>query len=152
MKESSFHACPGRRERTWTDTAQALHVALAGRRVRDFARGQRLAQVTLPAARDRFGVTSRVQHPHDRVLMLRTEVGDLPCTTDDDDLWFATDPADVEQAKDLCRGCPIRRACLTGALQRAEPWGVWGGELFENGAVIPRRRPRGRPPKSAPEA
>ena len=35
----------------------------------------------------------------------------------------------------------------TGALERREPWGVWGGELFDAGRVIPRKRPRGRPRK-----
>ena len=23
--------------------------------------------------------------------------------------------------------------CLAGAIERAEPWGVWGGEIFERG-------------------
>ena len=40
-------------------------------------------------------------------------------------------------------------ACLAGALDRGEPWGVWGGEIFERGVVIPRKRPRGRPRKNA---
>jgi len=70
----------------------------------------------------------------------------LPCT-DDPDLFFAESPEDVELAKDLCRGCPARIACLTGALERREPWGVWGGELFLRGEVVPRKRPRGRPRK-----
>ena len=34
------------------------------------------------------------------------------------------------------------------ALDRGEPWGVWGGQLFLQGAVIPRKRPRGRPRKN----
>ena len=72
---------------------------------------------------------------------------DLPCRSGDADLWFAESPAELEQAKTLCGGCPVRVACLTGALQREEPWGVWGGEIFERGAVIPRKRPRGRPRK-----
>ena len=70
-----------------------------------------------------------------------------PCM-DDPDLFFAELPADVESAKALCRGCPIRLACLSGALERREPWGVWGGELFLRGEVVPRKRPRGRPRKS----
>jgi WhiB family redox-sensing transcriptional regulator len=70
----------------------------------------------------------------------------LPCT-DDPDLFFAESPDDVECAKDLCRGCPARMACLTGALERREPWGVWGGELFLRGEIVPRKRPRGRPRK-----
>lgn len=35
--------------------------------------------------------------------------------------------------------------CLDGALERREPWGVWGGELFEDGRVIPRKRPADAP-------
>ncbi len=35
--------------------------------------------------------------------------------------------------------------CLAGALERREPWGVWGGELFVSGVVVARKRPRGRP-------
>ena len=70
-----------------------------------------------------------------------------PCM-DDPDLFFAELPADVESAKALCRGCAIRLACLSGALERREPWGVWGGELFLRGEVVPRKRPRGRPRKS----
>ena len=71
----------------------------------------------------------------------------LPCWTSDPDLWFAESPADVEQAKALCVPCPLREACLTGALERREPWGVWGGQLVIAGVVVPRKRPRGRPRK-----
>ncbi len=73
---------------------------------------------------------------------------DLPCRVNDAELWFAESPADVEAAKALCQGCPVRSACLVGALERREPWGVWGGELFIAGVVVPRKRPRGRPRKS----
>lgn len=69
-----------------------------------------------------------------------------PCTRTPD-LWFAERPDDVEVAKALCRDCPARRRCLSTALARQEPWGVWGGELFEHGRVIPRKRGRGRPRK-----
>jgi len=72
---------------------------------------------------------------------------DLPCT-DDPELFFAESPDDVETAKALCRECPARAACLAGALKRQEPWGVWGGELFLRGAIVPRKRPRGRPRKT----
>ena len=73
---------------------------------------------------------------------------DLPCRSGDADLWFAEAPAELERAKALCTACPIKAECLAGALERAEPWGVWGGEIFERGAVIPRKRPRGRPSKA----
>lgn len=69
-----------------------------------------------------------------------------PCTSDPD-LWFAEHPADLERAKALCADCPIRRACLAEALDRAEPWGVWGGEILEQGRVLAIKRPRGRPRK-----
>jgi WhiB family redox-sensing transcriptional regulator len=71
----------------------------------------------------------------------------LPCRSNDPELFFAESPADVELAKALCVDCPVRAECLAGALERREPWGVWGGELFLQGAVIPRKRPRGRPRK-----
>jgi len=76
------------------------------------------------------------------------EVGmDVPCRRFDPDLWFADAPAELELAKSLCRDCPVRVECLAGAVERAEPWGVWGGEIFERGAVVARKRPRGRPRK-----
>ncbi len=73
---------------------------------------------------------------------------ELPCRTYDADLWFADTPADLERAKAHCAECPIREACLRGALARSEPWGVWGGEIFERGVVIGRKRPSGRPRKN----
>ena len=72
----------------------------------------------------------------------------LPCRSFDPELFFAESPADVEYAKSLCTDCPVRTACLSGAIERHEPWGVWGGELFVQGIVVPRKRPRGRPRKN----
>jgi WhiB family redox-sensing transcriptional regulator len=72
----------------------------------------------------------------------------LPCWTEDPDLFFAESPADVETAKALCVSCPMRARCLSEALARREPWGVWGGELVVAGVVVPRKRPRGRPRKN----
>ena len=39
----------------------------------------------------------------------------------------------------------MRAKCLSGALSRKEPTGVWGGELFEDGKVISEKRAPGRP-------
>jgi WhiB family redox-sensing transcriptional regulator len=69
----------------------------------------------------------------------------LPCQVTDADLWFSDLPAELETAKQLCHDCPARRACLAGALERREGWGVWGGEIFVAGVVVARKRGRGRP-------
>ncbi len=83
------------------------------------------------------------------VVSKQTDVVEqLPCRTVDPEAFFAEAPADVEWAKALCLTCPMQQACLDGALERGEPWGVWGGQLFVNGAVVARKRPRGRPRKN----
>ena len=53
----------------------------------------------------------------------------------------------AESVKDQLLPCPVQHLCLSGALERGEPWGVWGGQLFQKGAVIARKRLAGRPPK-----
>jgi WhiB family transcriptional regulator, redox-sensing transcriptional regulator len=63
-------------------------------------------------------------------------------------LFFSDSIPDIIAAKAICARCPVRVECLRGALARREPWGVWGGELFVNGRVLPKKRPRGRPPKN----
>jgi len=72
----------------------------------------------------------------------------IPCREHSAELWFAESPADVEAAKSLCGTCPARASCLAGALARQEPWGVWGGQLVIQGAIVARKRPRGRPRKN----
>ena len=71
---------------------------------------------------------------------------ELPCSRSPE-LFFADAPADLDRAKALCMTCPIRRECLAAALEREEPWGVWGGEIFHRGSIVGRKRPRGRPRK-----
>lgn len=78
----------------------------------------------------------------------RVDEAMLPCRANNPELWFAELPNDVEFAKTLCQACPVQEMCLDGAKARREPWGVWGGELFLQGVVIPRKRPRGRPRKT----
>jgi WhiB family redox-sensing transcriptional regulator len=66
------------------------------------------------------------------------------------ELFFSEQLDDIGRAKAFCRGCAVREACLDAALERREPWGVWGGELLANGKVLAQKRKRGRPPKVRP--
>jgi WhiB family redox-sensing transcriptional regulator len=77
------------------------------------------------------------------------EDGHLPCQRHDPELWFSEHPSQIELAKSMCAACPLREACLAGALDRGEIAGVWGGELLVNGVIVPFKRGRGRPRKNA---
>ena len=65
------------------------------------------------------------------------------------DLFFSEQLDDILRAKAFCVECPVKDECLAAAVDRREPWGVWGGELFANGKVLANKRRRGRPPKVA---
>lgn len=60
-------------------------------------------------------------------------------------LFFSEEYVDVQRAKAICSKCSTRSECLASALERSEPWGVWGGELLEDGRICETKRPRGRP-------
>lgn len=62
-------------------------------------------------------------------------------------LFFSDHVADIARAKAMCALCPLKFECLAGALEREEPWGVWGGELLSGGRIVANKRPCGRPPK-----
>ena len=69
----------------------------------------------------------------------------LPCHNADPETFFADSDLEIAFAKSLCGSCPMKLACLEGAIDRGEPCGVWGGQLIEDGAVIERKRRPGRP-------
>jgi WhiB family redox-sensing transcriptional regulator len=69
----------------------------------------------------------------------------LPCHNSDPDLFFSEVASEIGIAKALCAQCPVQSQCLEAALSRQEPCGVWGGELFEDGSIIAKRRTVGRP-------
>lgn len=57
---------------------------------------------------------------------------ETPCSVNDPELWWplsytASTLPQVEEAKALCRSCPIRMECLRGAFERDEREGIWGG-------------------------
>lgn len=60
-------------------------------------------------------------------------------------LFFSDENIDIARAKAICARCALSTSCLEGALEREEPWGVWGGELIESGRIVVDRRPQGRP-------
>ena len=71
------------------------------------------------------------------------------CTTADPDLFFPEDGDTFSErrAEAICAACPVRTACLAGAIDRAEPVGIFGG-LNEQERGMPRWtdiRESGRP-------
>lgn len=56
------------------------------------------------------------------------------------DLFFSDDADDQAAARGVCEGCPVRHDCYWGAIERREPWGIWGGSLFPGEWKDGRRR------------
>jgi WhiB family transcriptional regulator, redox-sensing transcriptional regulator len=72
------------------------------------------------------------------------------CATPDGEyssLFFSEEPVDIARAKAICRPCLARELCLSLAVARQEPVGVWGGEIFVDGVPVAEKRRRGRPPR-----
>ncbi len=62
-------------------------------------------------------------------------------------LFFSEDQVELARAKAICGRCGLRERCLNGAVERREPYGVWGGMLVLDGVPVEMKRGRGRPPK-----
>jgi WhiB family transcriptional regulator, redox-sensing transcriptional regulator len=63
------------------------------------------------------------------------------CRDVDPELFFpvgTTGPAadQVEQAKAVCRGCPVSATCLSWALDTGQDSGVWGGLTEEERRAV----------------
>ncbi|MGQ7754853.1 WhiB family transcriptional regulator (plasmid) [Streptomyces sp. WC2508] len=70
------------------------------------------------------------------------------CADEDPELFFPignTGPAllQIEEAKAVCRRCPLMESCLQGALDRTES-GVWGGTDEADRRRMKRRAARQR--------
>ncbi|MDT0396133.1 MULTISPECIES: WhiB family transcriptional regulator [Streptomyces] len=66
------------------------------------------------------------------------------CRTEDPDLFFpigTSGPAltQAEQAKAVCRRCPVREQCLEWALGTGQSIGVWGGTDETERRALKRR-------------
>ncbi len=74
------------------------------------------------------------------------------CRTEDPDLFFpigTSGPAllQTEQAKAVCRRCPVREQCLQWALRTGQSMGVWGGTSEEERRALKRRTAARRSPR-----
>jgi len=52
------------------------------------------------------------------------------------------DEMGIRLAKANCAVCPVLTECLTGALERGEQWGVWGGMTTEERKSLRRKQQR----------
>ena len=62
-------------------------------------------------------------------------------------LFFSDDDYDLARAKAICRPCGLSETCLSGAIEREEAYGVWGGKLVLDGLPVEVKAKRGRPRK-----
>src|SRR4051794_22346437 len=65
---------------------------------------------------------------------------DAACRASDPDALFVQGAAQ-NQAKVICRSCPVRIACLADALDNRVEFGVWGGMTERERRALLRRRP-----------
>ncbi|WP_153505671.1 WhiB family transcriptional regulator [Cumulibacter manganitolerans] len=69
------------------------------------------------------------------------------CRDEDPELFFPignTGPAlrQIEDAKSVCRRCPVTEQCLSWALTSGQDSGVWGGLSEDERRALKRRQAR----------
>ena len=62
------------------------------------------------------------------------------CRGVDPDTFYPASDEEAEEAKAICRVCPVREACLEYALINRERDGVWGGATERERRRIIRQR------------
>jgi len=55
-------------------------------------------------------------------------------------VFFSTAPSNLERARAICAGCPVREECLQYALGDAELEGVWAGLTAKERRAMRRGR------------
>src|SRR5918997_826059 len=71
------------------------------------------------------GAFSKVPNMSVSIEELEWRAGAL-CSRFDPDLWFSPGALEHKEAKRICRSCPVRRECLSYALDTPVDHGVWG--------------------------
>ena len=72
------------------------------------------------------------------------------CAQTDPEAFFPEKGGSNADAKRTCRACPVRSKCLEYALERNEPFGIWGGMSADERGPLQRRPHRRRRETSAP--
>lgn len=99
---------------------------------------------------DRYGT---IEIANDPIAMLTTR----PTLTDADHTWWDEARCDgmptrlffpglgesTSEAKEVCRGCPVRERCLEYALANGEKFGIWGGRSEAERKELRKLRRRG---------
>lgn len=71
---------------------------------------------------------------------------DAACRGMNPELFYPGRGESVAQARNTCRGCPVRAECLAYAISTGEKTGMWGGmserdrRRIRRGDLTPRRR------------
>lgn len=58
----------------------------------------------------------------------------------DTNMFFPDTPEEMRAAKEFCRKCPVREACLEFALETRQDNGVWGGASEKERRRIRKQR------------
>ena len=81
---------------------------------------------------------------------------DAACLHADPDLFFPVGTAgpaldQIDEAKRICRDCPVREPCLAWALEAGAATGIWGGTTDDERRALRRAaaRHRGRARETA---
>jgi WhiB family redox-sensing transcriptional regulator len=69
----------------------------------------------------------------------RVSLEEAACRSEDLEMFFAVGDGREEQAKQVCRRCPVRWECLTYALETRQRHGVWGGLTPEERVLLVRK-------------
>jgi len=61
------------------------------------------------------------------------------CAEADPDAFFPEKGGSTRKARQVCAACPVAAQCLDYALEREEPFGIWGGMTASQRRQLLRR-------------